>query len=552
MGEGENGMSQDKKIEDKTNSENDFDISFMSRVDENTTILTTSEKIEQKINEMMLSAIERYDPSNRQYSAYMLDKSNDDIITPNYIDELVRGINTNVKQLQKANALVKRYILTDDIIGKTYESIESNVNTQIRLNFPKLTDSKRVQKKISTARIIIDNFNDQINLKQLIRDSIPLTYANGNRILCLKYNGKSYIVDSYPVGIAEISSYDNRGNPIVKINMTELQNRLKKTYTKNKKGKPQFFKNIEEEIKANFPLEVYEAYRNKESEVILDDQYTGVMRINNLGLQYGVSPILRAIKSALMLANIENTDFVNNKAKAKKIIHQVMRKETMGNNYDKKGLGETSKAHDDLMQAWKSKTVVYTSMPQVEKIVYVEPQVDDSSPEKVNLYRSKEMSTLGIGFIDTNVANFSVANISLDQLMKVVNSISSQLEVIIQRWYRIVLQNAGIEADYVPTIQILDSEQMSFEMKKEIATTLYTIFNSSMSTSLEILGIDVEDEKLKRQKENDEGYSEIFQCRQTAYTSSGDGNVNNVGRPADGKDKDKQDDDKNYNQKVRE
>ena len=191
-------------------------------------------------------------------------------------------------------------------------------------------------------------------------------------------------------------------------------------------------------------------------------------------------------------------------------------------------------------------------MPQVEKIVYVEPQVDDSSPEKVNLYRSKEMSTLGIGFIDTNVANFSVANISLDQLMKVVNSISSQLEVIIQRWYRIVLQNAGIEADYVPTIQILDSEQMSFEMKKEIATTLYTIFNGSMSTSLEILGIDVEDEKLKRQKENDEGYSEIFQCRQTAYTSSGDGNVNNVGRPADGKDKDKQDDDKNYNQKVRE
>ena len=552
MGEGENGMSQDKKIEDKTNSENDFDISFMSRVDENTTILTTSEKIEQKINEMMLSAIERYDPSNRQYSAYMLDKSNDDIITPNYIDELVRGINTNVKQVQKANALVKRYILTDDIIGKTYESIESNVNTQIRLNFPKLTDSKRVQKKISTARIIIDNFNDQINLKQLIRDSIPLTYANGNRILCLKYNGKSYIVDYYPVGIAEISSYDNRGNPIVKINMTELQNRLKKTYTKNKKGKPQFFKNIEEEIKANFPLEVYEAYRNKESEVILDDQYTGVMRINNLGLQYGVTPILREIKSALMLANIENTDFVNNKAKAKKIIHQVMRKETMGNNYDKKGLGETSKAHDDLMQAWKSKTVVYTSMPQVEKIVYVEPQVDDSSPEKVNLYRSKEMSTLGIGFIDTNVANFSVANISLDQLMKVVNSISSQLEVIIQRWYRIVLQNAGIEADYVPTIQILDSEQMSFEMKKEIATTLYTIFNGSMSTSLEILGIDVEDEKLKRQKENDEGYSEIFQCRQTAYTSSGDGNVNNVGRPADGKDKDKQDDDKNYNQKVRE
>ena len=70
-----------------------------------------------------------------------------------------------------------------------------------------------------------------------------------------------------------------------------------------------------------------------------------------------------------------------------------------------------------------------------------------------------------------------------------------------------------------------------------------------MSTSLELLGIDVNDEKEKRSKENDENYEEIFRCRQTAYTSSGRGEVvdtnNKGGRPADSKNQAKQGYDKN-------
>lgn len=534
-------------------AQSDFDVAYVGVPDEDTIVLTTSERIEERINSLMLSALNSYDPSNRMYSAYMLDKTNEDTVTPEYIDELAKGINTDIEKVVKANALIKRYIVTDDIIGKTYESLEANVNTQVRLTYQNFTESVRKQKKMDKAKVLIDAFNHQINLSKIIKESIPLTYSNGTRVLCLRWDGASYTVDQYPLGVTEISTYDNRGNPIVKINIKELANRLKKTYTKTKKGQPLFFKNIDEEIKANFPKEVYDAHVAKENEVLLDDTYTGVMRVNNLGMQYGVSPILRAIKSALMLENIEHTDWVNNKAKAKKIIHQVMRKEVMGPDGAKKGVAETCKAHDDLMQAWKNKTVVYTSIPQVEKIVYVEPKVEDGSPEKINIYRSKEMATLGIGFIDANVANFSVANISLDQLMRVINSISTQLETILERWYKIVLQNGGVEEEYAPTIQILDSEQMSFEMKKDLATTLYTIFNGSLTTSLEIMGINVEDEKVKRQKENDEGYDEVFKCRQTAYTSSGNGKIEDTpaGRPADSKDKEKQNNDKNYNKKAR-
>lgn len=522
----------------------DFQVAFVSEPDDETTIVTSIEDIEAEI---MASALRTYDPSSRQYSTYIPDAVNDDTVTPEFIDELVKGINTDLKQVQTANAIVKRYILTDDIIGKTYESLETNVNTQIRLTFPQLTETKKKQKTLEKAKIVISDFNNQINLDKLIRDSVPMTYANGNRILCLRYDGVSYTVDTYPIGLAEISTYEDRGNPLILINIAELKNKLSKSYKKTKKNKPLFFGNIDEEIKANFPEEVYDAFKSNEEYAVLNEMYTGTIRINNLGLQYGVSPIVRAIKPSLILSNIEKTDYVNNKAKAKKIIHQVMRKETLGQNMEKKGIAETVKAHNDLMAAWKNKTVVYTSIPQVEKIVYVEPKVDDSAPEKVNIYRSKVMTTLGIGFADSNVANFSVANISLAQLMKVVNTISSQLERILERWYKIVLKNNGIEEDYAPSIKIIDSEQMDFDMKKDIASFLYSTLNCSLSTSLSILGYDVDDERLKREKENEEGYEQIFVPRATSNTTSG-----SPGRPeGEGGDGNKKALDNQYNKTAR-
>ena len=189
--------------------------------------------------------------------------------------------------------------------------------------------------------------------------------------------------------------------------MTELTSRLRKVYEKDKKQKAIFFKNIEEDIRNNYPPEVYTAYKAGERIAKLDPKRARIMRICNMGRKYGVSPIVRALRSALMLENIEDSDYINNKAKAKKIIHQVLRKETMGTNLEKQGLSQAAYAHSELMKAWKNKTVVYTSAPFVEKIQYVEPSVNDTSADKINLYRSKIMTTLGIGFIGTSAVSRS-------------------------------------------------------------------------------------------------------------------------------------------------
>lgn len=545
---------ENRNLSPPPSPQEDFIVSIETDENENEAVIVTSasEQISSYEDKVLLAAIKDFDATKRQYSAYYSDSSSNDTLTPELIDELANGIQTNLKKVQQANGLVRRYIITNDIIGRTYEAIESNVNTNTRLSFGDYSQQRNKSKKLNEAKLAVSLFNRQINIKRLIRDTIPITYAEGTSILYLRYDGNGYVVDKYPLGVAIIEQWEVNGKPVVSIDIKELETRLKKTYEKDKKNKARFFKNIEEDIKANYPEEVYNAYKNKETKVELNHKYTGIMRIGNMGRNYGVSPIVRALKSALLLENFESTDFITAKSKAKKIIHQTMRKECMGKDLEKKGLEWVAVAHKDLATAFKNKTVLYTSIPQVESVKYIESQIEDTSADKINLNRSKVMTTLGIGFADTNVANFSVANISLDQLLKTINSISQQLEYILEGWYKVLFEDENIDFEYLPEIQILDCEQMSMDMKKDLVELLYSKLNCSMSTALGIIGYSLEDEKQKRIAENEEKLDkEIFLPHNSQYTNSGGDGSETVGRPSDAKDLDKQNDDKTYNKTTR-
>lgn len=503
-----------------------------------------NQRIAMKETEILKSAIDNYDGNTKLYSVYPTDDSNADDLSLSDIEDLAVGLQSNLSNILKVNKWIRKYIIIDDIIGKTQEAIETNVNTNYKLSYNDFSTKKKI-KQLNVAKEIIEKFNKQIRLKHLIKEVIPLVHAEGNYVACLRWDSKQeiYLVDHYPLGIAIVSDYTYGGKPIILIDMSELKSRLRKTYLKDKKNKALFVENEEKEIKENFPDEVYQAYKNNESYAKLNVKCAKIIRVNNLGRKYGVSPILRALKSALMLQTYENGDYINTKTKSKKIIFQKMRKETMGKDYQLLGIKSTIKAHSDLMAAWKNKTVVYTAIPQVEDLSYVEPSVEDTNADKINTYRSKIMTTLGIGFVDSNISNFSVANISLDQLMKTINSISEQLEECLEDWYEVLFENEGVDKEFIPEIQILDSEIMDMELRKELAKLLYTTFNGSAETSLGLLGINAVDEKAKRQSENEEGYDKVFTARQTAFTTSNN-TFNNTddtnGRPQSNADKNKQ------------
>ena len=525
----------------------DYEVIIRSKTSDGTEVVTSAEAITDK---WLANAVAGYDATNQKYSAYLKDgNSSSDKLTPEYIDELADGTQSDLKKIQIINNIVRKEINKDGIVGKTVECVTSNINTKTKISYDNEITGRNKTKQLQQVKDFISAFNKTINTKRLIRTSIPTTFVEGNYICYLRHEDNKYKVDYYPLGVCEISDYDVNGDPVVLFNIKELRSRLQKVYKKTKKNKALFFQNIEDEVKANYPKEVYDAFVAKEEYAKLDVRYSGVIRINNLNRKYGLTPIFRAFKDILMLDTFDNSDRVNSKAKAKKIIHQKLRKEVMGTELNKKGFEDMSYAHENLMSAWKQPTVVVTTPPTVESITYVEPKIELTDINTVNNYRSRVLAALGIGFLmDSGSQSVSTADISVTQLLRTINMISEQLEDILQKWYRQILIDNGLPVEYCPTIQVIDSEALDFDMRKDLASTLYTIFNGSMSTSLELLGIDVNDEKEKRIKENDENYEEIFKCRQTAYTSSGRGEVvdtnNNGGRPADSKNKAKQSYDK--------
>ena len=548
-------IEQSETTSNSTPSTEDFDVIFASKTDDGTIITTSAESFAQRQLSIALSV---YDPKNDNYSVYLNEgASPSKSLSIDEIDDLLTNTQNDLSKVLKINAYNRKLINKNDIVGKTVESIDTNINTDVKISYTGLQDGRNKKKQLEACKRLIKDVNEGIKINQLIRNSITTSYVEGNWISYLRHDNKdNYTVDIYPLGVCEISDYNVNGEPVVLFNIADLRNRLSKAYKRNKNNKPLFFENIEEEVKANYPKEVYDAFVAKEKYAKLDPKYTGVIRINNLNRKYGVSPIARAYTDLNMLDTFADTDRINSKAKGKKIIHQKMRKEVMGKDYDKDYFAELSYAHQNFMQSWKQSTVVVTSPPTVESIAYVEPSVEMTSKDTYNIYRSKVLSTLGIQFLmDTGSQSVSTASISVTQLMRTINSISEQLENILRKWYRHILMDNGFPIEYCPTIQVIDSEALDFEMRKSLATTLYTIFNGSMATSLELLGIDISDEKEKRKKENEEGFdSEIFYPRASTYTTSvKDAKTveDKGGRPADSDNETKQQYDKNRQEALK-
>ena len=515
-----------------------------------TTTIITSEEIARN---WMKSALESFDPKNAQYSVYLEDKSQgDNSITLEDIHKYAQNAQSDLTKILKINSIVRQKINEDDIIGKVYEALIANLNSDVRISFNNLPE-KYSKKKKEQAESIIKQFHKETNINDILTSSIPTVYTEGNCVKYLRRKNGHYIIDIYPLGVAIVSDYmENRLNYIL-IDMNELKDRLQKTTLKTKKNKPLFFGSIEDEIKNNYPPEVYQAFKNKEKYAKLDIKYTGLNRFCNLNRKYGLTPIFKALKPSIMLDNYDKADAINTKAKAKKIIHQVLRKETMGKDYDRKGLEEMAYAHENLVASWKNQVVLYTSPACVEKIEYVEPSVDTTNISTINQCRSRLTSALGISFLNTDgEQTVSTATISIKQLMKTINKIAEQEEQILSRWYAVILEENNIPIEYCPTPHILDAELLEFEMKKDLSELLFSKFNCSYSTAYKLVGIDVEDEIAKRKEEKELGYDEILTPHSTSYNSSG--NDSEVGRPSgttnDGNEVNdsKQEYDENYNQ----
>jgi hypothetical protein len=525
--------------------------------------IITAESIEEKSKQWMYQALEHFDNGGKQYSVTLNEDSsstNFSSVTIDDIKELAFNAQNDLSKILRINSLIRQALNEDDIIGKVHEAIESNLNANVRFSFDNLPKDYDEELKLK-AEGEIKRFNKETNINEVVSNAITSVYDEGTNITYLrskKHKGVyHHTIDKYPLGVARLCGYSENSIPHVLIDVTELRNRLQKTTLRGKKNKPLFFANITDEIKNNYPQEVIDAFVAKERYAKLELRRSGVNRFGNLGRDYGLSPIFKALKPKIMLDTFDKADATNAKAKAKKIIAQMMRKETMGATYEKKGLEDMAYAHTQLMKAWRNPTVVYTPPPCVEKIEYVEPTAEMTNENTIIQYRSRVTSALGISFLNTDgQQTVSTANISLKQLMRTINKIAERQEKILQRWYEIVLEEAGIPIDYCPTPKILDAELLEMDMKQDLAEFLYSKLNCSYQTAYETLDMNFKDEMERRKQEKAMGYEDIFTPHPTSYNSSGSSD-STVGRPTGSTSGDnsinesKQEYDSNYNTSVR-
>ena len=503
---------------------NDFEVVLSSVVDDNTEVATVEptnydERIDAFDNKVLYSAIQKYDANKQIYGAMTSENANSSELTIERLQELARGIHNNLDSVLAVNAYIREAIVINQLVGKTFESLFANINTGYRLYWPE-QEGRNKHKVVSRAKGIIDDFLRQVCIEDFIRDAVSMTYLEGNRYYYLRQDGGNWMIDRLPLGLCYCSDYVVNGEPSLAINIKELETRLKKTYSKTKKRKAIWFEDLKEDIKNNYPY-VWKAYNDGESIVRLDTKYAKASRYNNIGRKYGVSPLVKILPDVIVLNNIKKADITTSKMKQRVIIAQILRADLLGPEGKRKGVTEAIYSHQQLMAALATSASVYTAPAFVEKLQYVQPEKEDTSDNKLKEYNHNLMLGLGIGYIDPTTSTVAGAKLALDDLMKTVNTIADGVQKILNAYFVTVLEASGIDAEYAPTIDILNSEALALAMRKELASFIFGTLNGSYRTAYELVGLDYDTEYNRREVENNDDTADVFAPHATAYTSGG-------------------------------
>jgi hypothetical protein len=319
------------------------------------------------------------------YSTVLDKQTSSYITTMDELTSLAQNTQVNIEKIKKINGIVKYYINKEDLIGRVVETIENNINTNFKIDYPlnsgngkKGSKLKKELKMESELKILIDNFNKQIDIPKLIATNAVTTYTEGNFIFYLMGDSSNgYSIVNYPLDITEITPMKIDDDPIVSFNVTELNSRLQESRSRYGKLKTNKLidieKTINDEIKKCYPIEIYEAYTGKDQIALLNPQKVGVNRINNLKGLYGLTPIFKALAPQLMLETVDKSDQKVLIQKTKKIYFQSTSSDIIENSQAINMIGH---AHVSLLEAMSKDTIVYTGDPAVDDLKLIEPKTD--------------------------------------------------------------------------------------------------------------------------------------------------------------------------------
>lgn len=464
------------------------------------------------------------------------------VTTISEIQELAKNTQNDIEKIKKINSIVQYYVNQDDVIGRVVELIENNINTEYKINFPMLPKGRSQGKFKDNLELIVDTFLNDIDVVNFIKRAVTNTFMFGNYIPYLKGDANTgFVIEEYPLGILEISPYKIDGEPLITMNVNDLKQALSNAQTSYQNLKSLTInipRTVDDEIKNNYPEEVVAALNVKDKLCFMNPERTSAVRINNFNGLYGVTPIFKAMKSLLMLDTYANVDNSNAKAKAKKIYHQVLRKEVLTPDGTRtKHANEIAYAHASLMAAMQKQTVIVTSPAYVEKIEILEPKVTETDPDVILSHRTRVLDALGIGFVSTEQKiSFSTVDVNVNEILKTINKIIEQIETVLNKFLKAVCIANNIDVMYAPVIGVHQTQNFTLDARYKIIDLLYSKIGASYKTIFNILGKEFDFDTEVRSRLEEQIYEvdgvtynldDVFTPHVTSFTLSGGGNSAN-------------------------
>ena len=500
------------------------------------------------------------------------------------IQNLAKNPQFDREKVKKIYSLLEYYINKDVFLGKTFEVLSNNINTNYRVIYPNSLPEKKGKKQTAKDRQVLDlakktveDFIDKIDIRRFIANAVLTVYTRGNFISYLNGDARrGFSIDEYPLDMAEITKMKIGGTNLVTLDTRELKTRMDTEYKKYKNLKSTYefidFKQaILEIIKEEYPEEVVNAVSVNDSVAVLNPQRVGVARINNLKGQYGISPLFKALKSLLMLEQIDSSDSKVIISKTRKIIFQKLSDKLLdgtspgasGKVFARK---ESNYAQGALLQALTEEVVVYTGQPFVDSLQIIEPNAQLTDSNVKQQHKDDVINAVGIGFTTNTSSGVAVTQYIYDDLLKTINKIvKREIEPILNKYIQVVMNEYGFDVAISPKIEIQSTEMLDLDSLAKVVELYRNKLNLSMETIFEAIGLDVEDETYKRLNENsienpyavngESGLSSIFYPYATSYTMSGSDTNNTESNELEGKNKNgsekSQDQDKALEDKAR-
>lgn len=482
------------------------------------------------------------------------------------IQNLAKNPQFDKEKVKRIYSLLEYYINKDVFLGKTFEVLSNNINTNYRVIYPNSLPERKGKKTtnkdkqtLDLAKKTVEDFIDKVDIRHFISNAVLTAYVRGNYISYLNGDARrGFSIDEYPLDMTEITKMKIGGTNLITLDTRELKTRMDNEYKKYRNLKSQYsyidFKQaILEVIKNEYPEEVYNAVSVNDTVAILNPERVGLARVNNLKGQYGISPLFKALKSLLLLEQIDVTDSKVIIGKTKKIIFQKLSDKLMdgvspgasGKTFAKK---ESNYAQGALLTALTEEVVVYTAQPFVEGLEIIESKTELTDTNTIKQHKDDIINAVGIGFTTNQGNGVAVTEYIYDDLLKTINKIvKREIEPILNKYIQVVMREYGFDVALSPKIEIQSTEMLDLDSLSKVVELYRNKLNLSMETIFEAIGLDVEDETYKRLNENsienphavngEKGLSSIFYPYATSYTMSGSDTNNTESNEIEGKNK---------------